>query len=133
MSHLKGLVCPCMSLYKSHGCVLWLEMSHLFCFCSSDMLCSPQSTFIGFMPIHNLRIPLLDYQEGKNDDLHAQVHDQRSAMTEEEEGATDVWLDGKASSSQENSGLKSEARHMIQGQHQYYDEVHVIKEQVQGL
>ncbi len=62
--------------------------------------------------------------------LHAQVHDQRSATTEEEEGATDMWLDGVASSSQEESGLASQARHMIQGQRQYYDEVHVIKEQV---
>ncbi len=59
-----------------------------------------------------------------------QVHDQRSAMTEEEEGAADVWLDGKVSSPQEDTGLNSQARHMIQGQRQYYDEVHVIKEQV---
>ncbi len=58
------------------------------------------------------------------------MHDQRSATTEEEEGATDIWLDGVASSSQEESGLASQARHMIQGQRQYYDEVHVIKEQV---
>ena len=85
------------------------------------------------MPVYKLCVRLLDYQQSKNGDIPAQVHDQRSAMTEEEEGATDVWLDGKASSSQENSGLKPEARHMIQGQHQYYDEGHVIKEQVLGL
>ena len=59
-----------------------------------------------------------------------QVHDQRSIMTEEEEGAGSVWLDGQVASTQEDSGLQSQARHMIQGQRQYYDEVHVIKEQV---
>ena len=50
-------------------------------------------------------------------------------MTEEEEGANQIWLDGSAPS-QEEGGLQSQARHMIQGQQQYYDEVHVIKEQV---
>ena len=59
-----------------------------------------------------------------------QVHDQRSAMTEEEEAANQVWLDGRAPP-QEGPGLESQARHMIQNQRQYYDEVHVIKEQVQ--
>ena len=50
-------------------------------------------------------------------------------MTEEEEGATNVWLDGRAPAP-ENSGLASQAHHIIKGQRQYYDEVHVIKEQV---
>lgn len=58
-----------------------------------------------------------------------QVHDQRSAVTEEEELANQVWLDGKAPP-QQGSDLEPEARHMIQSQRQYYDEVHVIKEQV---
>ncbi|DBA90498.1 hypothetical protein WJX77_002407 [Trebouxia sp. C0004] len=66
------------------------------------------------------------------EELGLKVHDQRSATTAEEEGATDIWLDGVASSSQEESGLASQARHMIQGQRQYYDEVHVIKEQVEA-
>lgn len=61
---------------------------------------------------------------------YTQVHDQRSATTEEEEDATGIWLDGVASSSQQESGLAPQARHMIRGQRQYYDEVHVIKEQV---
>ena len=50
-------------------------------------------------------------------------------MTEEEEAANQVWLDGRASP-QEDTALESQARHMIQNQRQYYDEVHVIKEQV---
>lgn len=50
-------------------------------------------------------------------------------MTEEEEEANQAWLDGRAPS-QEEGRLESQARHMIQGQRQYYDEVHVIKEQV---
>ena len=61
-----------------------------------------------------------------------QVHDQRSAMTEEEEAANQVWLDG-GTPPQQNMGLESQARHMIQNQRQYYDEVHVIKEQVRQL
>lgn len=59
-----------------------------------------------------------------------QVHDQRSATTEEDGGTNAAWLDGRASP-QGNAALDSQAQAMIQGQHQYYDEVHVIKEQVQ--
>lgn len=58
------------------------------------------------------------------------MHDQRSAMAEEEEAANQVWLDGRAAS-QEPPGVEVQARDMIQNQRQYYDEVHVIKEQVQ--
>ena len=53
-------------------------------------------------------------------------------MTEEEEAANQVWLDG-GTPPQQNMGSESQARHMIQNQQQYYDEVHVIKEQVRQL
>lgn len=59
-----------------------------------------------------------------------QVHDQRSAMAEEEEAANQVWLDGRAATP-EATAVEVQAQHMIQNQRQYYDEVHVIKEQVQ--
>ena len=51
-------------------------------------------------------------------------------MAEEEEAANQVWLDGRAPS-QEAPSVEVQARDMIQNQRQYYDEVHVIKEQVQ--
>ena len=50
-------------------------------------------------------------------------------MAEEEEAANQVWLDGRAPS-QEAPSVEVQARDMIQNQRQYYDEVHVIKEQV---
>ena len=61
-----------------------------------------------------------------------QVHDQRSAWTEEEAGANTAWLDGQVPP-QQDTALPPPAHTMIQGQRQYYDEVHVIKEQVQRL
>ncbi|KAL3130584.1 hypothetical protein ABBQ38_008389 [Trebouxia sp. C0009 RCD-2024] len=64
-------------------------------------------------------------------ELGLKVHDQRSAVTEEEELANHVWLDGRVPP-QQGSDLEPEARHMIQSQRQYYDEVHVIKEQVEA-
>lgn len=57
-----------------------------------------------------------------------QVHDQRNTMVPEEEGGNEVWLDGSAQSSPDPD-LGTKARNMIQGQRQYYDMVHVIKEQ----
>ena len=50
-------------------------------------------------------------------------------MTEEEEAANRVWMDGRMVPQQDTS-LEPQARYMIQSQRQYYDEVHVIKEQV---
>ena len=57
------------------------------------------------------------------------MHDQRNILTEEESGANTAWLDGRGSPG-EDPGLGAQARTMIQGQRQYYDEVHVIKQQV---
>ena len=58
-----------------------------------------------------------------------QVHDQRNVLSEEESGANTAWLDGRASPG-EDPALGTQAQTMIQGQRQYYDEVHVIKQQV---
>ena len=98
----------------------------------------PKQAAVGSLPLSDLKqmwlhLELLFPERDRHCKTRAvlglQVHDQRSAMTEEEECANQVWLDGRAPP-QEGSGLESQARHMIQGQRQYYDEVHVIKEQV---
>lgn len=49
-------------------------------------------------------------------------------MVAETEGGNEVWLDGAAPSPQDPD-MGAQARSMIQGQRQYYDMVHVIKEQ----
>ena len=56
-----------------------------------------------------------------------QVHDQRNVLTEEESVANAAWLDGRASPGEDPA---PGPRTMIQGQRQYYDEVHVIKQEV---
>ena len=51
-------------------------------------------------------------------------------MVPEEEGGNEVWLDGDAKApSPPAADLGAQARNMIQGQRQYYDMVHVVKEQ----
>ena len=47
----------------------------------------------------------------------------------EEDSGNKMWLDGDVASPV-SPGVDSQARHMIQGQRQYYDMVHVVKEQV---
>ena len=48
-------------------------------------------------------------------------------MVPEAEGGNEVWLDGSAPSPPDPN-IGAQARSMIQGQRQYYDMVHVIKE-----
>ena len=53
-------------------------------------------------------------------------------MVNEEDSGNNMWLDGNVASPM-GPGVESQARHMIQGQRQYYDMVHVIKEQVSSV